>query len=211
MNPYRSPNSEVCPPHGEVRRRSPGFGWFLAANWVGLGAFPIVLLVAAFVAFGSDLGGAAILGGYVAVQGCAAAAGMYRWGYTRWVIGPTTAAAGGILLYNRHWTGQVYNSPFTNGVEIYDQQAHGVFAYYRVFDWPHSEFGPSYFDPAALAMDLELILAVMIVCATCCWIVDLLFFLPRGIRDANRRLVDGGSGTDQRDPGTAGAFRSSDG
>jgi hypothetical protein len=68
-----------------------------------------------------------------------------------------------VFSYNRHWNGQMDNSPFSDGAGTVDQHVYGLSPYYRVFDTPFSHFGKSYVDWAAIAFNIEFIVAALFI------------------------------------------------
>lgn len=76
---------------------------------------------------------------------------------------PWLSALAGILLYHRHSDGTPDNSPFSNGIGTVAQQVWGLNGWYRVFDNPAGQFGPSYLDWAAVSLSIEASLMITII------------------------------------------------
>ncbi len=122
---------------------------FLLLNTLAVFAFPIAFLILVFIFSSNDTIFAAALGIFSFSHLVVLSFRLLRYGHALRVAIPSVCAAIAIFSYNRHWTGQPDNSPFSNGVGMVDQHAFGVFAYYRVFDQPYADLGKTYTDWSA--------------------------------------------------------------
>ena len=166
QNPYSAATSNVEPTTQHDADQTPmRFASFLVIAVVGIVLFPIALVCSVLAFWSSDEMSSLMLGVYVTMHATYLVVGLARRGLGRRLFGPIALATAVILGYNRHWLAQPDNSPFSDGIGTVDQRAYGVFAWFRKFDQPFSNFGDSYVDWTAFAVNIELVIALTVLLA----------------------------------------------
>ena len=155
---------------------------FLIYNLLVVLVFPLgifALDIAFFFAVGfNDTPITMAVGLFATVHVAIVWTGLYKHGHAGRVAIASLLAALAIFFYNRHWLGQLDDSPFSDGIGMVDQRAFGVFAWFRVFDEPFDPFGHTYTDWIAFFLNAELWVGATVVISIILW------FLARRLKPA---------------------------
>jgi len=160
-----NPHANSAPRAETVRLRPSKYGLFIFFNLLGLFAFPFVCIVATIAFWSIDAMVGAALIAYSVVHLSALFVGLACFDNSRIFAGVAVLSLLAVFLYNRHWEGQPDNSPFSDGIGTVDQHVYGVSPYYRVFDAPLPNFGRTHVDWAAIGINLECVVAAVVVVA----------------------------------------------